>query len=1340
MIRRLLILILATVCLLAGLIAWVLMTESGLSASLSMAQQWLPGLSVNQVTGRLNQSATLEGIVYRVDDQENYQIESLSIRLSPLALLRGRLVVDQLFLDGLELTAGKAAEGATFQLPELVLPIPISITDLRLSRVTRLNELSQSTTLVSDLSASLAASRQQVIVKQLRVQTDDETGFELQGTLALNGEDATNMAYRWHAMKNGKVLSAEGQIKGNLAELMIDQQMLEPFKSSQTIKATHLLNDLTWEAQANLSNVILSDLATSQQGRITTATLIASGTKQQATLTLQGQLAEHALDEFTLAIEANSNALDTWFVNAQLSSSNKAKLALTGSLQSPFDALKMDLQGSWQALFWPLNKEAGFLHSRKGQFSLLGDADQYRVKASGDLALEQQQTTFSIDIDATTERLMLKQFELKGLDGVTTASGEVQLSSDEPVYQLQAKLNKLTIPRALSGRMMVVNNGTVSLSGPMSVPMLKAQAAVLVDAKAINVTLSSQLDAAGNNKLDLLVKAGNGTAKFNGSAQWADSFKLNGVVTLTKFDPSVLAKEWPGALSGGWQMSVLKQQDKSVDVQVRALNIRGPLRQRALKIVADANYVNGQLIVPSLQINTAQSMIRAKGYFKKQLNFDWSIDSPNLADFHPELAGQLQTSGTLLGKASEPLIRAKLAGKNISYSELIRLATVDSDVRMEMLETGRIDTTVKFSGLSVNDVHDINGNVAIAGRLNEHTIAIQANDKTSTASARASGGYAKRQWQGKFNQIQMTQGTNTPWQADKFGTVVLTKNSVNIAQHCLQAEGSRFCLQARYAETGHWYSQFNLAAIPVSIAQAYSRFIAPLHGELNGDIKLNGYESYPTEGSGQLSVQNARVLVSDSEAAEKKFIALNKLDLSYQLKDSKSFIDIILAPDLPGVSPLTGRLMMADIKTVLLNPEKSPLSGYLKTTVDDLSVIDTLHTDYDKLKGQLKLDLTVSGTVKQTSINGQLALTDGQVYLPRLGLSLEALNLMASGDLSKGIKLDYHVKSGKGQLNGDALINQTKQGWSVLSSLKGDNIEVLNLPEAYVVASPDLQFTLNDKTSQLSGTVRVPTAELVPVQFNASVRASDDVVIINGPVQKEGRSVATDFNVNVLLGDKVKVNGLGFGGRLTGKLLISGNSKKLLLGTGDIFIKDGSYEAYGQKLDIDNGKIQFTGGAIENPSIDIKATRKSGKVLAGLQLTGTVDDPLVALFSRPSMSDDNILSYLMIGRPLAGASAADAAMLASAATGLGIKGGNMLGEQIASTFGLDSFAINGNGGGDTALQIGKYLSPKLYLSYGIGLFEPVSTVNLNYELNKNWSVKTESGVETGVDILYSRER
>ncbi|MFT7413849.1 MAG: translocation and assembly module TamB, partial [Methylophagaceae bacterium] len=86
------------------------------------------------------------------------------------------------------------------------------------------------------------------------------------------------------------------------------------------------------------------------------------------------------------------------------------------------------------------------------------------------------------------------------------------------------------------------------------------------------------------------------------------------------------------------------------------------------------------------------------------------------------------------------------------------------------------------------------------------------------------------------------------------------------------------------------------------------------------------------------------------------------------------------------------------------------------------------------------------------------------------------------------------------------------------------------------------------------------------------------------------------------------------------------------------------------------------------------------------------------------------------------------------------KRGNQIGDRIASTFGLDSVGIKGNGGEDTALQIGKYLSPKLYLGYGIGIFEPVSTVIMRYKLSKIWSLKAESGIETSVDFLYTHER
>ena len=121
------------------------------------------------------------------------------------------------------------------------------------------------------------------------------------------------------------------------------------------------------------------------------------------------------------------------------------------------------------------------------------------------------------------------------------------------------------------------------------------------------------------------------------------------------------------------------------------------------------------------------------------------------------------------------------------------------------------------------------------------------------------------------------------------------------------------------------------------------------------------------------------------------------------------------------------------------------------------------------------------------------------------------------------------------------------------------------------------------------------------------------------------------------------------------------------------------------------------------------------------------------------MSQDVILCYLMLGHPFEQASATDAALLASAATGIGLQNGAMIGDDIANTFGLDEFAITGDSKENAALTIGKYLSPKLYLSYGIGVFDSVSSVELRYQLSKIWALKAESGTESGVDLLYTYE-
>ena len=59
----------------------------------------------------------------------------------------------------------------------------------------------------------------------------------------------------------------------------------------------------------------------------------------------------------------------------------------------------------------------------------------------------------------------------------------------------------------------------------------------------------------------------------------------------------------------------------------------------------------------------------------------------------------------------------------------------------------------------------------------------------------------------------------------------------------------------------------------------------------------------------------------------------------------------------------------------------------------------------------------------------------------------------------------------------------------------------------------------------------------------------------------------------------------------------------------------------------------------------------------------------------------------------------------------------------------------------TSLVIGKQLSNDLSIHYSVGLFYPVSILNLRYQLTKNWAIQSEtSTLDNGADVLYSIER
>ncbi|HEY9149415.1 MAG TPA: translocation/assembly module TamB domain-containing protein, partial [Gammaproteobacteria bacterium] len=103
------------------------------------------------------------------------------------------------------------------------------------------------------------------------------------------------------------------------------------------------------------------------------------------------------------------------------------------------------------------------------------------------------------------------------------------------------------------------------------------------------------------------------------------------------------------------------------------------------------------------------------------------------------------------------------------------------------------------------------------------------------------------------------------------------------------------------------------------------------------------------------------------------------------------------------------------------------------------------------------------------------------------------------------------------------------------------------------------------------------------------------------------------------------------------------------------------------------------------------------------------------------------------------ASDAEGASMMQAASALGLGGGGLLAAQIGETFGFDEVEIGGSGAGleEAALLVGKYLSPRLYVQYSVGLLEPVSTFRVRYQMSRRWTLQTETGAESGADLLFS---
>jgi translocation and assembly module TamB len=299
------------------------------------------------------------------------------------------------------------------------------------------------------------------------------------------------------------------------------------------------------------------------------------------------------------------------------------------------------------------------------------------------------------------------------------------------------------------------------------------------------------------------------------------------------------------------------------------------------------------------------------------------------------------------------------------------------------------------------------------------------------------------------------------------------------------------------------------------------------------------------------------------------------------------------------------------------------------------------------------------------------------------------------------------VHSGPGSVTG--------QGEVVFDHLKldryqldivGKNLQVFDFPELHILCDPDL--SLSGTTDQLSvqGSLQIPVLTIKGRQTSPGLLPSKDVVVDDKEEkQRKELNFATDIQVKVILGEDVTIDSGGVVTRLTGGGVVTIESTGEAFAYGEIHLVSGTFRAYGVNLKIRQGVLSYKGGAITNPGLRFFAAREVGEVLAGVQVTGSAEAPVITLYSQPAMPDRDILGYMLMGRAL-NSDKAESDILAMSTGSL--MTGN---EELFSQLGITSIDIQ-------------------------GLFDGSGGVRLRRKIAEKWEVESTLGIESGIDLYY----
>jgi translocation and assembly module TamB len=820
-----------------------------------------------------------------------------------------------------------------------------------------------------------------------------------------------------------------------------------------------------------------------------------------------------------------------------------------------------------------------------------------------------------------------------------------------------------------------------------------------------------------------------GALDATGDVRWSPALQWNLDARLAGFDPGYFAPGWNGAVDGRLSSTGSARAAGGYDARIVAPRLQGRLRGRALQGHGDVS-VHGDAWAGNVALALGGSRIDAHGTIADTLAVDARFAPLQLADLLPQAGGVLRGSLQLRGARTAPDIDVDLSGNGLAYAGY----RVDA-----MSARGRLPWQ-RGSGALTLDARGVDAGIALEQLHLQARGAVQAvqlqGDARGANGALAFAGNAARRstgWSGALDTLQATPARGGAWRLRAPARFAQDGARWTLTRSCFASEGAgEICASADWPRHG---ADLDARALPLTLATPY---LPPrsdgrpwlLHGTL--DV-VAGLRPAGREWRGTLRVDSAGGGLRNSDRSRHDLVAYDQLRLEASFDPRR--VDARLGSGLMG----NGRI---DAHVDSGWDAYAPLRGELAFSTDALTWMELLSPDIVEPTGHLEGHVTFAGTRAQPALGGQAQLSRFNTDVPALAITLEDGNLRLDARPDGSARVQGSVRSGQGTLAIDGSL-----GWRdatttpLVLNVRGTNVLASDTRQLRAVVDPDVLVRYAaGQPLDVTGRVGVPSATLDLARLDQGATTSPDVVVLD-PVDPQ-RSVATPLalDLTLALGKDVRLHGFGLDGTLAGELRVRAQPGRTMLATGALDV-GGRYLAYGQKLDITRGRLLWSNAPIGDPALDIRAQRDVGDVTAGIDVSGRATHPVAQVWTDPATDQSQALAYLALGRPLSTASNDETRQLDAAGAALSA-GGNLLASQLGAKLGLDNAGVSDSRAlGGSVLGVGKFLSPRLYVGYGVSLLGTGQVLTLKYLLRKGFDIEIESStVENRASANWRKEK